>query len=279
MTSVICDLRLLICDQISVKTGQAYSRAVTLQAGTPQGSVLSPTLFNIYVNDIPLRQSATSDGGQFADDISAWASAKKKRTAMARLEISLKELEPWFELLNKWRIKVNPAKTQLVCFHQRGKGDSITFLGKKIVEETKLKILGATFDRSLCYKDHCTGVAKKAMSRVHLLRRLRGGNWGVGHRRLLTFYKQFVRPVMENGYSLSAKATPSAFKSIQVAQNTALRVSLQAPWRTRIEDLHREANIPTMRERIGQLRDGAIHRYRGSSLIKLLDTRKQLMRK
>ena len=164
---------MLICDQISVKTGQAYSRAVTLQAGTPQGSVLSPTLFNIYVNDIPLRQSATSDGGQFADDISAWASAKKKRTAMARLEISLKELKPW---LNKWRIKVNPAKTQLVCFHQRGKGDSITFLGKKIVEETKLKILGATFDRSLCYKDHCTGVAKKAMSRVHLLRRLRGRN-------------------------------------------------------------------------------------------------------
>ena len=119
----------------------------------------------------------------------------------------------------------------------------------------------------------------KAMSRVHLLRRLRGRNWGVGHRRLLTFYKQFVRPVMENGYSLSAKATPSAFKSIQVAQNTALRVSLQAPWRTRIEDLHREANIPTMRERIGQLRDGAIHRYRGSSLTTLLDTRKQLMRK
>jgi 50S ribosomal subunit-associated GTPase HflX len=52
--------------------------------------------------------------------------AKKKQTAMARLQITLRELEPW---LNKWRIKVNAAKTQLICFGQRGQGGSITFLG------------------------------------------------------------------------------------------------------------------------------------------------------
>ena len=115
------------------------------------------------------------------------------------------------------------------------------------------------------------------MGRVHLLRRLRGRNWGVGHRKLLTFYNQFVRPVMENGYSLSAKAKPSAFRSIQVAQNAALRVSLQAHWRTRIEDLHKEADIPTMKARVDTLREDAIQRYQGSQLIELLDTRKNLM--
>ena len=131
--------------QIQVKVGQAKSRVITLKAGTPQGSVLSPTLFNVYVNDIPLRQTATCDGGQFADDVSTWASAKLKRTAMARLQITLKELEPW---LNKWRIKVNAAKTQLICFNQRGqKEDSITFLGQQVKESKTLKLLGATFDR------------------------------------------------------------------------------------------------------------------------------------
>ena len=176
------------------------------------------------MNDIPLRQSATCDAGQFADDISAWASAKKKQTAMARLQISLRALEPW---LMKWRIKINVKKTQLICFNQRGKDATISFLGETVTEGQTLTLLGATFDRALTYKNHCTMVAKKAMNRVNLLRRLRGRNWGVRCRRLLNFYKQFVRPVMENGYSLSAMAKPTAFKSIQVVQNTVLRVSLQ----------------------------------------------------
>ena len=129
---------------------------------------------------------------------------------MAHLQITLKELEPW---LNKWRIKVNAAKTQLICFNQRGPDDTITFLGQQVKGAKTLKLLGSTFDRKLSYREHCTGVAKKAMGRVHLLRRLRGQNWGVRHRKLLTFYKQFVRPVMENGYSLSARAKPNAFRS------------------------------------------------------------------
>ena len=263
--------------KIQVKVGQAKSRMITLQAGTPQGSVLSPTLFNIYVNDIPLRQSATCDAGQFADDISAWASAKKKQTAMARLQISLRALEPW---LKKWRIKINVKKTQLICFNQRGqKDESITFLGEQVKEGKTLKLLGATFDRGLSYREHCTGVAKKAMSRVNLLRRLRGQNWGVSSRKLLTFYKQFVRPVMENGYCLSANAKPNAFNSIQVVQNAALRVSLRAPWRTKINDLHERASIPRMEQRITELRDNAVKRYQGSQLLQLLDTRKILLQK
>ena len=127
---------------------------------------------------------------------------------MARLQITLKELEPW---LNKWRIKVNAAKTQLICFNQRGQDETITFLGQQVKETKTLKLLGSTFDRELSYREHCTGVAKKAMGRVHLLRRLRGQNWGVRHRKLLTFYKQFVRPVKTaTAYQLELSQTPSS---------------------------------------------------------------------
>ena len=125
--------------------------------------------------------------------------------------------------------KINVKKTQLICFNQRGKDATISFLGETVTEGQTLTLLGATFDRALTYRNHCTVVAKKAMNRVNLMRRLRGRNWGVRCRRLLNFYKQFVRPVMENGYSLSAMAKPTVFRSTQVVQNTALRVLLQAP--------------------------------------------------
>ena len=113
---------------IQIKVGQTLSRPITLYAGTPQGSVLSPTLFNVYVNDIPLRQSGLNDGGQFADDVTAWTSARLKRTALARLQHSLNFLKPW---LSKWKVKVNVAKTQLLCFNQRSDGRKLTFCEKK----------------------------------------------------------------------------------------------------------------------------------------------------
>ena len=56
--------------EISVKINNETSDKISLNAGTPQGSVLSPLLFLIYVNDIPIDHfSNTVDVSQFADDL------------------------------------------------------------------------------------------------------------------------------------------------------------------------------------------------------------------
>ena len=259
-----------------MKVGRTLSRPIALLAGTPQGSVLSPTLYNIFVNDIPLRQGAFNDGAQFADDVSAWCTARLKRTALARLQLTLKDLEPW---LYKWRIKINVSKTQLVCFGQMGAGSSLNFCGKKVKESNSLKILGTTYDKMGRATTHCKEIAARAMSRVNLLRRLRGRSWGTNGQRLLMFYKQFVRPVMENGYAYTATAKTTALKPLQVVQNSALRIILKADRKTRIQDLERRTGIPPIQQRLQQLKDGTAERYANSPLLARLHTRKNLLQK
>ena len=194
---------------------------------------------------------------------------------MARLQITLKDFEPW---LYKWRVKINVSKTQLVCFNSRS-GGSLTFCGQQVDEASKMKILGTTYDRRATGVSHCKQVAARAMSRVHLLRRLRGQTWGTSTQRLLQFYKQFVRPVMENGYAYTATAKRTSIKPLQVVQNSALRVVLKADRRTKIRDMEKATAIQPIEDRLQQLKNDAAKRYAGSSLISQLDTRLTLLAK
>ena len=89
---------------IKVNCCNNCSEEVTLNAGTPQGSVLSPLLFIIYVNDIPDMSSLNVRLSQFADDMGIWAHATNAKWVKAKLSKALKLIEAW---CSKWRIKLN----------------------------------------------------------------------------------------------------------------------------------------------------------------------------
>ena len=98
---------------IKVNCCNNCSEEVTLNAGTPQGSVLSPLFFIIYVNDIPDMSSLNVKLSQFADDMGIWAHATNAKWVKAKLSKALKLIEAW---CSKWRIKLNAGKTQLIVF-------------------------------------------------------------------------------------------------------------------------------------------------------------------
>ena len=78
---------------IKVNCCNNCSVEVTLKAGTPQGSVLSPLLFIIYVNDIPDMSSLNVRLSQFADDMGIWAHATNAKWVKAKLSKALKLIE------------------------------------------------------------------------------------------------------------------------------------------------------------------------------------------
>lgn len=272
---------------VSVKVGSSLSQPVKLEAGTPQGSVLSPLLFLIYVNDIPLARPASNvRAGQFADDVNMWTSARTLPMAFTRLQRTLGEIEKWCSV---WRIKINVAKTQLVQFRRvvkpkRVRGNLVrgnpTVRGKRtlklfnqvIEEQRTMKVLGVHFDPGGRYVAHCKEKAVKAMRRVNLMRLVSGRKWGASTRTLLRLYKQYIRPVLEYGCVITAKACPSALQAMSIVERKALRVALRAPLYTRIKDLYMRSGVQPLVERMGELRCKAITRFGNSKAIQELES-------
>ena len=115
---------------IQVKVNSFLSKQIKPIAGAPQGSVLSPLLFLIYVNDLPPPHHHQNSLSQFAGDTAQWAFSRRVRTAAALLQQDLLKLAMWCA---KWRIKLNPEKIKLIIF-------SRSILARK--SESNLKLYG-----------------------------------------------------------------------------------------------------------------------------------------
>ena len=99
----------LVGQVIQVNMNGFLSDKISPVPGVPQGSVLSPLLFLIYVNDIPKPHHRQNSKSQFADDTAFWAASKNVQFVVKRLHKDLRKLIKWCA---KWRIKLNPKKNQ-----------------------------------------------------------------------------------------------------------------------------------------------------------------------
>ena len=147
------------------------SAPAEIGAGVPQGAILSPLLFSVYVNDISSATPA-SNINLFADDTSAYVSSQAPSVLNSDLQTTADSLSSWF---SRWHLSVHPAKT--VCMVLRSTGMppcqlNIKINGNPIAQVTRHRHLGVTFNERLSWKDHVHDVLKKSAKKIGLLRRL-----------------------------------------------------------------------------------------------------------
>ena len=118
---------------IQVNVNGFLSDKISPITGVPQGSVLSPLLFLIYVNYLPKPHHRQNSKSQFADDTALWAASINVRFAAKRLQKDLRKLAKWCA---KWRIKPNPEKTKAIIFSRSYRTTKIKTPSKTVQRET-----------------------------------------------------------------------------------------------------------------------------------------------
>lgn len=187
----------LLDRKLQAVVGGASSQPFPIDAGVPQGSILGPTLFLIYVNDacdvLPdgVTPAVYSDDTALYDHIpTPFAAAEVCRTLQAGVDA----LSKWGA---QWRVTFEPTKSQAMTVsrhHRPWPIPSIELNGTPVPESTQLKLLGVTFDAQLTYSHHLRTTAVRATQRIGFFRQACHVLDPPGR---ATAYRGFIRPVME----------------------------------------------------------------------------------
>ena len=150
-----------------IKINCEFSSWTELLSGVPQGSVLGPLLFNIYLNDLFLVNKNT-DVCNFADDTTIYSCDQDLRTVIRNLEHDSLLCLEWFECNY---MKLNADKCHLLISGHKHEW-IWAMIGKDMIWESQCeKLLGVTIDNELNFKIHILDICKKANSKLTALRR------------------------------------------------------------------------------------------------------------
>ena len=194
-----------------VRYNNKKSSRLRYDNGLPQGSVLSPILWLIYINDLPDAIPANVQIGLstslFADDLAITTTGKTKEQCQKAMQLALNALEKWCKN-NKVTISIcDSAKSKTVCClytkdpkELNGKSVPTLYLnGIKIHHSTAPKFLGEHIDQGLAFKKHAEFIAEKAAKRNKVLRALSGRTWGQKSQSLKAVHRGYTQAAIDHG--------------------------------------------------------------------------------
>ena len=168
-----------------------------IKCGIPQGSILGPLFYLLYINDLPQCLSKTKPR-LFADDANLTASGDSIPYLENAVNSDLENIRKWL-IAN--RLTVNVAKTEFMLIGTKQIIKSISNLQLNVVIEnnpvkqvTECKTLWVTVDQHLSWKSNTENMCKKITSRISALRRLKGF---VDRQTLVSVHNAIVRPYFD----------------------------------------------------------------------------------
>ena len=255
---VIQWVKSLLSDRYArVRYNNAKSSKLRYDNGLPQGSVLAPLLWLIYINDLPdtlpIATQVGVSSSLFADDVAIAASGKTKQECE-------RQLQPAMDALVKWckqnKVTISTSKT-VCCLYTKDNKEkngrsvpNLTLDGSVIQHDTAPKFLGVHIDQGLTFKKHAEYIATKAGKRNKILRALSGRKWGQKTKSLKTLHQGYTQAAIDHGIGAwGIMASQSTLEMVSKKEREAARVITGCTRDTPKTALMREAGLTPTRSR------------------------------
>lgn len=221
--------------------------------GVPQGSVLSPVLYNIFVSDVVM----VNDGEYylFADDTGFVASDENPSEVICKLQHAQDSLESYYQ---RWKIKVNPLKTQAIFFTWKRSNRNlpqrqVVVGGHAVPWSDEVKYLGITLDPKLTFGKHITRSLEKICKLTKSLYCLVNRRSRLHMDKKLLLYKTVFHPTLTYGFPVVFNCARSHRLKLQTKQNKLLKMILNLSPFHPTEDVHQLANVELIDEWVSNL--------------------------
>ena len=214
----------------SVKCNSTISEELIIKTGVPQGSILGPLLFLLYVNDLHLHLTC-SDLDMYADDSTLSVTDRSVAVIQNKVQSDLLKIEKWCVANN---MILNPTKTTAILIGtpyktKRSTPLTLTVNGFKIKSVTNQKVLGIDIDQHLKWDIHIDSVCKKLSTKFTLLRKV---SKFLNLEMKQMFYHAYLVPVFDYGSIIWCNAPKSYISKVYSFQKSVARWILIKPLST-----------------------------------------------
>lgn len=216
------------------------SNSLQIMCGVPQGSILGPLLFLLYINDI-VNISTSLLPILFADDTNLFLRGSNVDDLFATVNCEMKKLLEW---VNVNKLSLNITKTQYMIFKNKGRtvksNHNVYINQNKLKNVESTKFLGVVIDDRLSWLHHTTYIKSKIAKSIGILCKARKF---LSQTSLITLYNSFIYPYLTYGVEVWGSTHDCYIQQIVKLQKRSVRIITSSKPREHTEPLFKSLKI------------------------------------
>ena len=258
-------------DYLTSRTGAVHFQGKTskvnhLSNGTPQGSSLSPVLFNMVIHRLlQLDLGSNVQMTAYADDLAVHGRSIGEDIVYKQMTTALKKIEARAMYLG---LKFSPEKCEALWYRSVDPDLNFKIAGARIPWRPSVKYLGVIIDKRLNFKRQVDYVRQKTDSKMNVLKVLTSLS-GVNASILKNIYTAVIQSTLEYGAVTFGMMAANNIARLQTAQNQGMRLILGVPRGTSAKMMRQELQMLPVEHRAKLTRAKLYRKIRGNVLLPL----------